>query len=69
MLAAVLEGIALPGTISETHIFRRADGAKSDLHRMRGDVLRVNASFKRVVSRNGNSKTPARSDAQDSTIG
>jgi hypothetical protein len=67
MLAAVLEGIALPGSITDAHRFRRPEGDKTDLLRMRSDMLRINATFKRVVSRNGNAQASTRTDAKDSS--
>lgn len=68
MLAAVLDGIALPGTMAdERHRFARlANG--SDLSRLRSDMLRISASFKTVMARNGNSKATTCADAKDSAF-
>lgn len=49
LLAGILDGVALPGSIYEKHMFRRSTG--SDLDRMRGDVERVGSLFAAVIGR------------------
>lgn len=49
LLASILDGMALPGTIYEHKTIRRPAG--TDLDRLRGDVMRVGQMFSTVMSR------------------
>lgn len=49
LLASILDGMALPGTIFDTQPIRRPVG--TDLERLRGDVMRVGQMFSTVMNR------------------
>ena len=55
LLAAFLNGVALPSTLHTAHHFTRLRG--SDLDRLRSDMTRVGGYFHDVIAReNGNYK-------------
>lgn len=49
LIAAIIDGVALPGTVIERRSFSRMAG--SDLERIRGDVQRVGSTFREVIDR------------------
>jgi hypothetical protein len=49
LIAAIIDGVALPGALIERRSFSRPAG--SDLERIRGDVERVGATFREVIDR------------------
>ena len=57
LIAAIIDGVALPGTVIERRSFSRMAG--SDLDRIRGDVQRVGSTFREVIDReHGHQKDP-----------